>query len=435
MYPYSISNNKEVHAILVFGENITLIGNFIKNVLDNSTATPATDDSEAMYVKGTNITIEGNTIIDGGVGDAAIVSKGEYALNYEGMQKNESAFNNVIVGNAILMTKKYYDDNSNRQNFCAIYSHDYSVKISNNQINGYFVSAIKTGVGGSSIDNNFISISNGVSSCEAIVAMAEADTCRGMQINNNTILLPVSISNNFTGLRINTFHQDGSTIRYVKNLHINGNIIQGFLSPIKIQGYKTNAGTITLTDIYIEDNILSNTSTFNSDYGINFTSDNQAGGGPYGTVNATFNGLYIKGNTINNSQNAVSFLGGTNYNNVFIDGNHLNAATTTFNGLSNVTDFTGQSYFDNVSIKYADNTLTGARELIYPTYTKTVTFGNGTTTTFSFAHGLSSIPTYFSFQPTSSVSNFYITADATNVTLNFTTAPPSGSTGFISVTK
>ena len=51
MQPYNITS-KEVHAILVFGENITISENFIKNVSD-STPIPGSDDSEAIYIKGT----------------------------------------------------------------------------------------------------------------------------------------------------------------------------------------------------------------------------------------------------------------------------------------------------------------------------------------------------------------------------------------------
>jgi hypothetical protein len=66
-------------------------------------------------------------------------------------------------------------------------------------------------------------------------------------------------------------------------------------------------------------------------------------------------------------------------------------------------------------------------------YTQTVTVtGDGTTTQFPFPHGLGTTPTpYFSFgdADTKAISadygNFDLTADATNVTLDFGTNPPA----------
>lgn len=54
--------------------------------------------------------------------------------------------------------------------------------------------------------------------------------------------------------------------------------------------------------------------------------------------------------------------------------------------------------------------------------------GNGATTSFAIAHGLGFTPTHRSVQPRSEVANgARITAvDATNITVGFTTAPPTG---------
>lgn len=55
--------------------------------------------------------------------------------------------------------------------------------------------------------------------------------------------------------------------------------------------------------------------------------------------------------------------------------------------------------------------------------------GDATTVTFTIAHGLGSTPSYFNVQPTSSDadSEFYCTADATNITLTYPFPPPTGS--------
>ena len=59
----------------------------------------------------------------------------------------------------------------------------------------------------------------------------------------------------------------------------------------------------------------------------------------------------------------------------------------------------------------------------------TATFsGDGTTTQFSIAHGLVSTPTKVLVTPMSSdaASDFYVTADDTNIYINYKSAPPSG---------
>jgi len=59
----------------------------------------------------------------------------------------------------------------------------------------------------------------------------------------------------------------------------------------------------------------------------------------------------------------------------------------------------------------------------------TATFsGDGSTTTFTIAHGLSAAPTSFYVTPTSAdaAGSFYLTADATNITITYSIAPPSG---------
>ncbi|RLG63107.1 hypothetical protein DRO21_06615 [archaeon] len=60
----------------------------------------------------------------------------------------------------------------------------------------------------------------------------------------------------------------------------------------------------------------------------------------------------------------------------------------------------------------------------------TATFsGDGTTTQFSIAHGLVSTPTKVLVTPMTAdaASDFYVTADATNIYVNYKSAPPSGS--------
>ena len=54
--------------------------------------------------------------------------------------------------------------------------------------------------------------------------------------------------------------------------------------------------------------------------------------------------------------------------------------------------------------------------------------GDASATTFTIAHGLGSTPGYYTVSPTSqdADSEFYLTADATNITLNYSFPPPTG---------
>lgn len=54
--------------------------------------------------------------------------------------------------------------------------------------------------------------------------------------------------------------------------------------------------------------------------------------------------------------------------------------------------------------------------------------GDASTTAFTIAHGLGSTPGYFQVSPTSidANSNFYLTADSTNITLTYAFPPPTG---------
>ncbi|MDD5597635.1 MAG: hypothetical protein PHV82_06805, partial [Victivallaceae bacterium] len=54
--------------------------------------------------------------------------------------------------------------------------------------------------------------------------------------------------------------------------------------------------------------------------------------------------------------------------------------------------------------------------------------GDGSTTSFSFAHGLAATPTHVEITPTSAdaAANFYWSANGTNIIINYLTAPPAG---------
>ena len=64
----------------------------------------------------------------------------------------------------------------------------------------------------------------------------------------------------------------------------------------------------------------------------------------------------------------------------------------------------------------------------------TATFsGDGSTTTFQIPHGLVSTPNYWSVTPASAdaCGDFYVTADGTNLTVTYTSAPPAGTDNIV----
>jgi len=66
----------------------------------------------------------------------------------------------------------------------------------------------------------------------------------------------------------------------------------------------------------------------------------------------------------------------------------------------------------------------------------TATFsGDGATTTFTIAHGLADTPRTYRVQPASNdaAGDFYVTADNTNLTVTYLTAPPSGTDNIVLV--
>jgi len=75
------------------------------------------------------------------------------------------------------------------------------------------------------------------------------------------------------------------------------------------------------------------------------------------------------------------------------------------------------------------------RNLGYPTENsgEAVFSGNGTTTSFSWTHGLVETPTKILVTPKSADAsgNFYVTADATNITIIYITAPPTGTNNIV----
>ena len=106
-------------------------------------------------------------------------------------------------------------------------------------------------------------------------------------------------------------------------------------------------------------------------------------------------------------------------------------------GLEIVTDspnnvIIGNWFFDHVTAPISDhgiNTIIKYNRGYVTENSGTATFsGDGTTTTFTIAHGLVSTPTTYYVEAASAdaAGDKYVTADDTNLTVTFATAPPSG---------
>ena len=86
------------------------------------------------------------------------------------------------------------------------------------------------------------------------------------------------------------------------------------------------------------------------------------------------------------------------------------------------------TYFPFWDSGYGGNTITKQINVITENSGKATFSGDGTTTTFTIAHGLVSTPSSVRVTPCSADASgdFYVTADATNITVTYGTAPPSG---------
>jgi hypothetical protein len=101
--------------------------------------------------------------------------------------------------------------------------------------------------------------------------------------------------------------------------------------------------------------------------------------------------------------------------------NNWNVITSAFDNFSNVTLLSNGAYSYNNTVLLVRN---GG----------TATFsGDGSTTQFTIAHGLATTPSKYFVTPCSANANgsFYVTADSSNLYVNYSTAPPSGTNNVV----
>lgn len=91
----AMEESSEGHGILIYGSNIRIRGNTVRNLYGGGRKAENFDsgyDHEAIYIKASDSVIEGNTVINGcgGSGDGAITAKGR--------SNNTKIINNEIIG-------------------------------------------------------------------------------------------------------------------------------------------------------------------------------------------------------------------------------------------------------------------------------------------------------------------------------------------------
>jgi len=161
--------------------------------------------------------------------------------------------------------------------------------------------------------------------------------------------------------------------------------------------------------------------------GVIYVKDNSVVSGNY--ISGTSGGIEVSTNCIvtNNFivSNASPHIFGVT-DGCVVQGNvHVNSSTTAVEAVAIDTN----AVPTNAVIK--DYITVGTFTKIYSEYVFTATVtGDGTTTAFNFAHNLFNTPTKIIVHPNTSadVMPDSVTADATNVTLSFTTAPAAGTT-------
>jgi len=244
---------------------------------------------------------------------------------------------------------------------------------------------------------------------------------------------------------ISDFNLAGGTMKAIR-VTVAGNIVKG-------GGTNTNArGAIRFDKnspekLIIVSNIVNNYGLTNSDgHGIVVCShgaiiaNNKVDGVGCNGLRLANDGLIVIGNTIENSQQTYGlgaiYLGGSY---CCIIGNSLGDG---YRGIYTAGTATGSVIIGNkfgTHTKPFDNNSSGIfrfeDNINYVTENGgTVTFsGNGSTTTFTIAHGLASTPTKVLVTAGSNAAkgDFYVTADATNITVTYGTAPPSGTNNVV----
>ena len=223
----------------------------------------------------------------------------------------------------------------------------------------------------------------------------------------------------------------------------NDNMINFLTSYQNETGLRLNGqGGLLASNVHLwgnTDNGLSITSSIN-DYFLNLESENNAnygiliGSGVGNVTNEKFVNVWVWGN--GGATNKGVGLGAASpysVNDVVFIGGKIDKALEKWNYVNRVfirnvdlKDCTVISGFASGEIRYCKGYVTEN--------SGTVTFsGNGTQTQFTIAHGLAGTPTSVSVTPASNDAKgtFYVTVDATNIYVNYATAPPAGTNNVV----
>ena len=136
-------------------------------------------------------------------------------------------------------------------------------------------------------------------------------------------------------------------------------------------------------------------------------------------------GVTVVGNTVRAeaSHKYRSIVGRTGANPALVNmvGNHAEYCSALSNGTPTLEGQSANTVYDGSSTKYTDKGGTSTQS------------GTGAQTAFTIAHGLIATPSKWSVtaQSAAAATPFYVTADATNLTVTYTTAPASGTNNVV----
>lgn len=201
---HAITGSNKVAGILLVGRNNIISGNSFKSLYSTNSSSI---NVEAIYTKGSNLVINGNTLIDAGTTEAAIRLKGSNTTITSEV--------NVVSGNIIEWTTA--PGSLNRRGICSATG---NCIISGNYIKNasHLGIAVDSGddvlIDGNQIVNIFVGVS-------ASAGMGiQAINSNNLTITNNSITLDGSTTGTVTGVKC---EYSGAYSDGVENLTISGN--------------------------------------------------------------------------------------------------------------------------------------------------------------------------------------------------------------------
>lgn len=334
--PYTGTVASETHAAILSGENLVISNNTVQNIFDSTT----NHESEAFYTKGINVSITGNTIIDGGLGAAAITAKGKPIEDYESASAINNTVNNVISNNTIIYSRDFVLNHAN-DGIGGIYTHSLNTTISGNVILGYVNTGIHSGFTNTTISNNQVTMNDSVKAggFSGIVVISEGDTTKNLNITGNILSADIHDSTLYgTGIRITNFTNnanDTTVSFYISNVKIHDNHVTDYQHGVLADLYKTGVGQKAEALGYeIYNNTIKASVGRRMGNALQFYNNE----GNRGSIVGEFRDFTIRNNNIMRVDTAMFFTGNGQFANFRYYGNIFDSITTKYVGFEKLTN-------------------------------------------------------------------------------------------------